>query len=118
MPKLAHRRSTRFEAMSDAVVERHSKGWPLVEAAQKGTRQMGLEMQRWLETLGLDRYNPVRRCDEEVVMLEQDLAVEVSEYGALDRPSSCCAHHDLPHRTEHQTEENKQNELSTDLSRL
>ena len=108
----------RSAATNDGVVEWHSTVERPVEEGLKGTQQKGLERQRWLEMVGLDRYTPARRCDEEAVTLKQDLVEAASVCEALGRASSCCAHHDSPHRTEHQTEENKQNELSTDLSRL
>lgn len=81
-------------------------------------RQRVLERQRWLETLGLDMYSPAQCCDEGAVMLKQGLAEEVSVYEALCRASSCYAHHGSLRHMEHQTEENKQNELGTDLSPL
>jgi hypothetical protein len=107
----------RSAATSDGAVEWHSTVERPAEVGLKGRRQKGLERARWLEMMGLDTHIPARRCDEEAVTLKQDLVEAASACEALGKASSCCAHHDSPHRTKHQTEENKQNELSTDLSR-
>jgi hypothetical protein len=68
--------------------------------------------------LGLDMYTRARHFDEEAVTLKQDLAEVALVYEALDMAFSCFAHHGFRRRKEHQTVEDKQNELGTDLTRL
>lgn len=86
---------------------------------RRDRQKRALEKQWWLEKLGLDRCVLARRCDQEAVTRRQVVAGEVWECENLDVASSCCSHHGCPHHKEHhQTEENGQNELGTDLSRL
>jgi hypothetical protein len=89
-----------------------------VVAELEDMRTGALETQRMLETLGLGRYTPAQRFDESAVTRTQDLAEEELACEARGRASSCSAHHGWLHRTEGQTEGNKQNEQDTDLSRL